>query len=73
MGGHVVEQIAEDHHHAAVFQPFGQIVKNRARGRFPRRGLRHPSHLKQLLHVMDAATPARKTATGPIFHVWPNG
>jgi uncharacterized protein (DUF58 family) len=28
----------------------------------------NPSHLKQLLHVMDAATPERKTATGPIFH-----
>jgi uncharacterized protein (DUF58 family) len=28
----------------------------------------NPSHLKQLLHVMGAATPERKTATGPIFH-----
>jgi uncharacterized protein (DUF58 family) len=28
----------------------------------------NPSHLKQLLHVMDAAAPERKTATGPIFH-----
>jgi uncharacterized protein (DUF58 family) len=28
----------------------------------------NPSHLKQLLHVMDSASPERKTATGPIFH-----
>ena len=28
----------------------------------------HPSHLKQLLHVMDVAAAERKTATGPIFH-----
>jgi uncharacterized protein (DUF58 family) len=28
----------------------------------------NPSHLKQLLHVMDDVVAARKTATGPIFH-----
>jgi len=28
----------------------------------------NPSHLKQLLHVMSACEPVRKTATGPIFH-----
>jgi uncharacterized protein (DUF58 family) len=28
----------------------------------------NPSHLKQLLHVMESARPARKTQTGPIFH-----
>ena len=28
----------------------------------------NPSHLKQLLHVMQESTPERKTATGPIFH-----
>ena len=28
----------------------------------------NPSHLKQLLHVMDATKPERKTQTGPIFH-----
>lgn len=28
----------------------------------------NPSHLKQLLHVMDRAVPERKTQTGPIFH-----
>lgn len=28
----------------------------------------NPSHLKQLLHVMQEASPQRKTATGPIFH-----
>lgn len=28
----------------------------------------NPSHLKQLLHVMQDATAERKTATGPIFH-----
>ncbi|MCE9545816.1 MAG: DUF58 domain-containing protein [Planctomycetia bacterium] len=28
----------------------------------------HPSHLKQLLHVMDESPAERKTATGPIFH-----
>ena len=28
----------------------------------------NPSHLKQLLHVMDSVAPERKTATGPIFH-----
>lgn len=28
----------------------------------------NPSHLKQLLHVMQEATAERKTATGPIFH-----
>lgn len=28
----------------------------------------NPSHLKQLLHVMDESVPERKTATGPIFH-----
>ncbi len=27
-----------------------------------------PSHLKQLLHVMQETVPERKTATGPIFH-----
>jgi uncharacterized protein (DUF58 family) len=27
-----------------------------------------PSHLKQLLHVMQESTPQRKTDTGPIFH-----
>jgi len=27
-----------------------------------------PSHLKQLLHVMQESTPERKTDTGPIFH-----
>ncbi|MGD9723692.1 MAG: DUF58 domain-containing protein [Pirellulales bacterium] len=28
----------------------------------------NPSHLKQLLHVMENAVPQRKTQTGPIFH-----
>jgi uncharacterized protein (DUF58 family) len=28
----------------------------------------NPSHLKQLLHVMENARPQRKTQTGPIFH-----
>jgi len=28
----------------------------------------NPSHLKQLLHVMEQSKPERKTATGPIFH-----
>ncbi len=28
----------------------------------------NPSHLKQLLHVMEHAEPQRKTHTGPIFH-----
>jgi len=28
----------------------------------------NPSHLKQLLHVMEESAPERKTDTGPIFH-----
>lgn len=28
----------------------------------------NPSHLKQLLHVMEESSAERKTATGPIFH-----
>jgi uncharacterized protein (DUF58 family) len=28
----------------------------------------NPSHLKQLLHVMETSVPERKTQTGPIFH-----
>jgi uncharacterized protein (DUF58 family) len=28
----------------------------------------NPSHLKQLLHVMEESRPERKTSTGPIFH-----
>ncbi|MHB1035183.1 MAG: DUF58 domain-containing protein [Pirellulales bacterium] len=28
----------------------------------------NPSHLEQLLHVMEESKPERKTATGPIFH-----
>ncbi len=28
----------------------------------------NPSHLKQLLHVMEHSVPERKTNTGPIFH-----
>jgi uncharacterized protein (DUF58 family) len=28
----------------------------------------NPSHLKQVLHVMDQARPERKTATGAVFH-----
>jgi len=28
----------------------------------------NPSHLKQLLHVMEESSPERKTASGPIFH-----
>jgi uncharacterized protein (DUF58 family) len=28
----------------------------------------NPSHMKQLLHVMETATAERKTQTGPIFH-----
>jgi uncharacterized protein (DUF58 family) len=28
----------------------------------------NPSHLKQLLHVMEVTAAGRKTATGPIFH-----
>jgi uncharacterized protein (DUF58 family) len=28
----------------------------------------NPSHLKQLLHVMEISRPERKTRTGPIFH-----
>lgn len=28
----------------------------------------NPSHLKQLLHVMEETVPQRKTAIGPIFH-----
>lgn len=28
----------------------------------------NPSHLKQLLHVMEESVPERKTQTGPIFH-----
>ena len=28
----------------------------------------NPSHLKQLLHVMDESVPERKTSIGPIFH-----
>ena len=28
----------------------------------------NPSHLKQLLHVMETTVPQAKTATGPIFH-----
>jgi uncharacterized protein (DUF58 family) len=28
----------------------------------------NPSHMKQLLHVMEESTPEHKTSTGPIFH-----
>lgn len=28
----------------------------------------NPSHLEQLLHVMELAVPGKKTAAGPIFH-----
>ena len=28
----------------------------------------NPSHLKQILHVMETSVPERKTQTGPIFH-----
>lgn len=28
----------------------------------------NPSHLKQILHLMEQAAPRRKTNTGPIFH-----
>jgi uncharacterized protein (DUF58 family) len=28
----------------------------------------NPSHLKQLLHVMESTAPEAKTSTGPIFH-----
>ena len=28
----------------------------------------NPSHMKQLLHVMERTQPERKTQTGPIFH-----
>lgn len=28
----------------------------------------NPSHLKQLLHVMEESSPERKTSIGPIFH-----
>jgi uncharacterized protein (DUF58 family) len=28
----------------------------------------NPSHLEQILHVMDAARPGKKTTIGPIFH-----
>ncbi len=28
----------------------------------------NPSHIRQLLHVMEQSLPQRKTATGPIFH-----
>ncbi len=28
----------------------------------------NPSHLKQLLHVMEQSVPEKKTRTGPIFH-----
>lgn len=28
----------------------------------------NPSHLQQLLHVMESATPGKETAAGPIFH-----
>lgn len=28
----------------------------------------HPSHLKQLLHVMEETVPERKSGMGPIFH-----
>ena len=28
----------------------------------------HPSHLKQMLHLMDETVPERKTSVGPIFH-----
>jgi len=28
----------------------------------------NPSHLRQLLHVMEESVPERKTAVGPIFH-----
>ncbi len=28
----------------------------------------NPSHIKQLLHVLDQSRPERKTSTGPIFH-----
>jgi uncharacterized protein (DUF58 family) len=28
----------------------------------------NPSHMEQLLHVMEESTPQRKTSTGPIFH-----
>jgi len=28
----------------------------------------NPSHMKQLLHVMEESVPERKTAIGPIFH-----
>jgi len=28
----------------------------------------NPSHLKQLLHVLESTTPQRRTQTGPIFH-----
>jgi uncharacterized protein (DUF58 family) len=28
----------------------------------------NPSHMKQLLHVMEDSSAERKTATGPIFH-----
>jgi uncharacterized protein (DUF58 family) len=32
------------------------------------RALSNPSHIKQLLQVMEQSQPRRKTATGPIFH-----
>ena len=28
----------------------------------------NPSHMEQLLHVMEESSPQRKTSTGPIFH-----
>jgi uncharacterized protein (DUF58 family) len=28
----------------------------------------NPSHIEQMLHVMEQSVPERKTATGPIFH-----
>ncbi len=53
---HVVEQVAEDHHHAALFEPFGQIVKDRAGVRL---ALRHA-----LLHDVQQLLQVRRIAAG---------
>ena len=32
----------------------------------------NPSHLKEILQVMETSAGGRKTATGPFFTTWPN-
>ncbi len=79
IAAHVVEQVAEDDHHAPLLEPLGQVVEDRPGGRLPLAGATAPSRAAAASGatgcrwaarsarswLSNVARPTRPAAAGP--------